>query len=69
MNKRHNLSTNEFATESYLVSFFGRANWVGWNQVMLTATVRADGSSRFAKGKRWGIFPSVALGWKIKETF
>lgn len=69
MNKRHNLSINEFATESYLVSFFGRANWVGWNQVMLTATVRADGSSRFAKGKRWGIFPSVALGWKIKETF
>ena len=69
MNKRHNYSTNKFATESYLVSFFGRANWVGWNQVMLTATVRADGSSRFAKGNRWGIFPSVALGWKIKETF
>ena len=69
MNKRHNVSTNKFATESYLVSFFGRANWIGWNQVMLTATVRADGSSRFAPGKRWGVFPSVALGWKIKETF
>ena len=69
MNKRHNFSTNKFATESYLVSFFGRANWIAWNQLMITATVRADGSSKFAKGKRWGIFPSVALGWKIKETF
>ena len=55
--------------ENYLVSFFGRVNWIGWNQVMLTATVRGDGSSRFAKNNRWGVFPSVALGWKIKETF
>jgi len=69
MDKRYNLSTNKFATENYLVSFFGRANWIGWNQVMLTATLRADGSSRFQKGSRWGIFPSAALGWKIKETF
>ena len=55
--------------ENYLVSFFGRVNWIGWNQVMVTATVRGDGSSRFAKDHRWGVFPSVALGWKIKETF
>ena len=55
--------------ENYLVSFFGRANYIGWNQLMLTATLRADGSSRFAPEHRWGIFPSVALGWKIKETF
>ena len=55
--------------ENYLVSFFGRVNWIGWNQVMVTATVRGDGSSRFAKDNRWGVFPSVALGWKIKETF
>ena len=62
-------SESSFKTESYLVSFFGRANYIGWNQLMLTATVRADGSSRFAPEHRWGIFPSVALGWKIKETF
>lgn len=62
-------SANEWATESYLVSFFGRINWIGWDQVMLTATVRGDGSSRFAPQNRWGVFPSVALGWKIKETF
>ena len=55
--------------ENYLVSFFGRLNYIGWNQLMITATVRGDGSSRFAKDHRWGVFPSVALGWKIKETF
>ena len=60
---------NQWATESYLVSFFGRINWIGWNQLMLTATVRGDGSSRFSPKNRWGVFPSVALGWKIKETF
>lgn len=55
--------------ENYLVSFFGRMNWIGWNQVMLTATIRGDGSSRFSRDRRWGVFPSVALGWKIKESF
>lgn len=59
----------EHKTENYLVSFFGRANYIGWNQLMATATVRADGSSRFSPKHRWGVFPSVALGWKIKETF
>ena len=71
----YNHWTSEWASENYLVSFFSRINWVGWNQVMLTATVRGDGSSRFSpknaqgKNKQWGVFPSVALGWKIKETF
>ncbi|MCQ2310809.1 MAG: TonB-dependent receptor [Paludibacteraceae bacterium] len=55
--------------ENYLVSFFGRLNYVGWNQLMITATIRGDGSSRFSKNHRWGVFPSVAVGWKIKETF
>lgn len=66
---RKDFNTHESATESYLVSFFGRVNWTGWNQLLLTATVRGDGSSRFAKQNRWGVFPSVALAWKIKETF
>ena len=56
-----------FVTENYLVSFFGRANYVALNRYMITATFRADGSSRFHKDHRWGFFPSVALGWKIKE--
>ena len=66
---QYNRSDNSWGTENYLVSFFGRMNYIGWNQLMITATVRGDGSSRFAKGKKWGVFPSVALGWKIKETF
>ena len=62
-------NANSYATTSALMSYFARVNWIGWNQLMLTATVRADGSSRFAPENRWGVFPSVALGWKIKETF
>ena len=59
--------SNAWATESYLVSFFGRVNYIALNRYMVTATLRGDGSSRFAKSNRWGLFPSVALGWKIKE--
>lgn len=58
---------NAYASESYLVSFFGRLNYTALNRYMITATVRGDGSSRFHKNNRWGVFPSVALGWKIKE--
>ena len=64
-----NYSASSWASESYLVSFFGRLNYIGWNQLMLTVNFRADGSSRFAPEHRWGYFPSVALGWKIKESF
>ena len=60
-------TANAYASESYLVSFFGRINYSALNRYMITATVRADGSSRFAPNRRWGVFPSVALGWKIKE--
>ncbi len=56
-----------WATENFLLSFFGRVNYIALNRYMITATVRGDGSSRFAKGHQWGVFPSVALGWKIKE--
>ncbi len=64
---QYNRSTNSWKSESYLVSFFGRLNYIALNRYMITATVRGDGSSRFAPKNRWGIFPSVALGWKIKE--
>ncbi len=57
------------ATEYFLVSFFGRANYSYDNRYMLTATVRWDGTSRFVNNK-WGFFPSVAFGWNIKgESF
>lgn len=56
-----------FKTESYLISFFGRVNYSFLNRYLVTATLRNDGTSRFSKDNRWGLFPSVALGWKIKE--
>lgn len=56
-----------FSTESYLVSFFGRLNYTLLDKYLVTVTVRDDGSSRFAKGNQWGLFPSAALAWKIKE--
>lgn len=54
-------------TENYLVSFFGRINYTLANKYLLTFTVRDDGSSRFAKGNQWGLFPSAAFAWKINE--
>ena len=50
-----------------LLSFFGRVNYSYKDKYMLTAIVRADGSSNFAKGHRWGIFPSVSAGWVVSS--
>lgn len=55
------------ATISRMASFFGRINYSYKDRYLLTATIRADGSSNFADGHRWGIFPSVALGWRFTE--
>ena len=55
-----------FKTESYLVSFFGRLNYTLLDRYLLTATIRRDGTSRFQENK-WGLFPSVALAWRINE--
>lgn len=60
-------SPNHYETESYLLSFYGRLNYDYNNKYMLTATLRSDASSRFAKDNRWGMFPSVALSWKIAQ--
>ena len=54
-----------FQTDSYLVSFFGRANYTLLDRYMLTATVRRDGSSRFKE--HWATFPSFAFAYKINE--
>lgn len=48
-------------------SFFGRINYSYAGRYLLQATVRTDGSSKFGKNNRWGVFPSVALGWRISE--
>ena len=53
--------------ESRLVSGFARANWNLLDRYLFTATVRRDGSSRFATGNQYGTFPSVAVAWRLIE--
>jgi TonB-dependent starch-binding outer membrane protein SusC len=56
--------------ESRLVSGFGRINWNLLDRFLVTATVRRDGSSKFAKGNQYGTFPSAAVAWRlIDEPF
>ncbi|MEQ6165897.1 TonB-dependent receptor [Ekhidna sp. MALMAid0563] len=59
-----------FELENRLISFWGRANLSIRDKYLITATVRRDGSTRFGKANRWGLFPSVAVGWRlIDEPF
>lgn len=58
-------STNTL-TESYLVSFYGRLNYTLMDKYLVTFSLRDDGSSRFTN-HHWGLFPSLALAWKIKD--
>ena len=57
----------KYKTENYLVSFFGRFNYSLMERYLLTFTLRDDGSSRFSKGNKWGLFPAVAVAWRIKD--
>lgn len=52
---------------NYLLSFFGRAFYSFKDRYLFTVTLRSDGSSRFAKDNRWGLFPAAAFAWKINE--
>ncbi len=57
-------------TKSSLLSYFGRVNYKFNERYLLTASLRADGSSTLAEGHKWGYFPSVAAAWRInEETF
>ena len=58
---------SEWANLNQLVSFYGRINYMFDNTYLLTFTLRDDGTSRFSKSNRWGLFPALALGWKITE--
>ena len=56
--------------EERMVSYFGRVGWNYKEKYMATATLRRDGSSRFAKGHRFGTFPSISAGWVVtNESF
>ena len=58
---------NYYSPDDKLLSFFGRANYDYKNRYLLSATFRADGSSKFLEENRWGYFPAFAAGWKISE--
>lgn len=53
--------------ETRTVSYFARFGWSWKETYMINATVRTDGSSRFARGNRYGVFPSVSAGWTISN--
>ena len=57
--------TNAF--ENRLVSFFGRANYNFDERILVTGTLRRDGSTRFGPGNRWGLFPSAAVAWRVLQ--
>lgn len=61
-------ATNNSSLEEYaLLSFFGRINYAYNDRYLLEANIRYDGSSRFAKDNRWGVFPSASVGWRLSE--
>ena len=53
--------------ESLLISFLGRVNYSLLSRYNLSLTFRADGSSRFSKGNKWGYFPSIGVSWNVDE--
>ncbi len=56
--------------ENRLISYLGRAIYTFKNKYILTGSIRKDGSSKFSPANRWGVFPSGAFAWKIKnESF
>ncbi len=58
---------NDYSPDDKLLSFFGRLNYDFRSKYLLSATFRADGSSKFSEGNRWGYFPSAAVAWRISE--
>lgn len=59
--------SSQLGQEDRTISFFGRANYSLMDRYLLTFTIRADGSSKFTKGNRWGYFPAAAFAWRIIE--
>ena len=55
---------------TFLISYFGRLSYTFDDRYLITATLRRDGSSLFTEENRWGVFPSMAIGWNISnESF
>ena len=60
-------TTSKVNANDNLASFFGRFNYNYKDRYLLTLTMRADGSSKFAPGNQWGYFPAAALAWRINQ--
>lgn len=60
-------STNTNETQNSLLSYFGRVNYNFKERYLLGASIRRDGSSRFGSDTKWGIFPSLSLGWRVSD--
>lgn len=60
-------SGQSFASTDELQSFFGRVNYTLYDKYILTATLRADGSSKFGENNRYGYFPSAAFAWRLSD--
>lgn len=60
-------TTGEIGTPSHTLSWFGRGNYSYKGKYLLTATFRADGSSKFAPNHHWGYFPAGAVAWRISD--
>jgi len=58
---------NFFSPDDKLLSFFGRVNYDYDSKYLISATYRADGSSKFFRGNRWGHFPSVGSAWRVSS--
>jgi TonB-linked SusC/RagA family outer membrane protein len=54
-------------SKSVLLSYLGRINYSFKNKYLATVSYRADGSSKFSKGNKWGYFPSAALAWRVSD--
>ena len=63
------VKTHEQPTQKdyQLLSYLGRINLSAYDKYLLTASVRADGSSKFKKGNRWSYFPSFSLAWRMEQ--
>ena len=62
-----NQTTRGTTAENYLIGYFGRLNYNFDGKYLLELNLRYDGSSRFAKGNQWGMFPSMSAGWRLSN--
>lgn len=62
-----NIAPRSLASKWSLASYLGRINYIFDDRYLVTFTLRADGSSRFGEGNKWGYFPSAAFGWNLNN--